>query len=364
MIALALSGGGSRAIAFHLGCLRALHDRGVLDQVSVVSAVSGGSVLAGMYAYSDESFDEFDYRVTHALSKGLHRAILKELFSPQLFARVLVTNSISRPIAVLARLAGRKPPFRRWASRSDALEAALRRELFNDRKLIDVARPSLDIVLNACELRTGTAFRFGNRRSGSWRTGEVKDNDITVAHAVACSAAYPMLLPAFDRRYQFVKDGQTTGRRVLLTDGGVYDNLGLSCVEPGRDSRYSLLTCSPDYIICCSAGYGQFTGERIPYSFASRSSAAFEAVFRKAQDAAFKRLHAHKEAGSLKGFVLAYLGQQDGALPNPPQDLVSRSEVYGYPTDFAAMPQKTIDRLSLRGEQLTRVLIQQYCQEL
>src|SRR3546814_1286445 len=36
-IGLALSGGGSRAIAFHLGCLRALHDRGVLPKVSVLS---------------------------------------------------------------------------------------------------------------------------------------------------------------------------------------------------------------------------------------------------------------------------------------------------------------------------------------
>jgi len=40
MIALALSGGGSRAIAFHLGCLRALNERGVLQKVSVISAVS------------------------------------------------------------------------------------------------------------------------------------------------------------------------------------------------------------------------------------------------------------------------------------------------------------------------------------
>ena len=34
-IGLALSGGGSRAIAFHLGCLRALNQLGLLDRVSV-----------------------------------------------------------------------------------------------------------------------------------------------------------------------------------------------------------------------------------------------------------------------------------------------------------------------------------------
>lgn len=45
-IALALSGGGARAMAFHLGCLRALHDLGILQRVSTITAVSGGSVLA------------------------------------------------------------------------------------------------------------------------------------------------------------------------------------------------------------------------------------------------------------------------------------------------------------------------------
>ena len=39
-IALALSGGGARAMAFHLGCLRALHDLGILDRVRVLSTVS------------------------------------------------------------------------------------------------------------------------------------------------------------------------------------------------------------------------------------------------------------------------------------------------------------------------------------
>jgi hypothetical protein len=41
-----------RAIAFHRGCLRALHDRGVLDRVQVISGVSGGSVLTALWAYS------------------------------------------------------------------------------------------------------------------------------------------------------------------------------------------------------------------------------------------------------------------------------------------------------------------------
>ena len=49
-IGLALSGGGYRAAAYHIGALRALHKLGVLDKVDVISSVSGGSITAASYA--------------------------------------------------------------------------------------------------------------------------------------------------------------------------------------------------------------------------------------------------------------------------------------------------------------------------
>ncbi|MFD9734962.1 patatin-like phospholipase family protein [Umezawaea sp. NPDC059074] len=55
-VGLALSGGGPRAIAFGLGCMRALHDCDVLRHVRVVSGISGGSVLAAMWAYGPTTF--------------------------------------------------------------------------------------------------------------------------------------------------------------------------------------------------------------------------------------------------------------------------------------------------------------------
>ena len=77
-IGLALSGGGSRAIAFHLGCLRALNKKGVLDNIDVISTVSGGSVIGAIYAYECESFEEFDKRVVELLKKGLVKSIIRE----------------------------------------------------------------------------------------------------------------------------------------------------------------------------------------------------------------------------------------------------------------------------------------------
>jgi NTE family protein len=363
MIALALSGGGSRAIAFHLGCMRALYDRGVLEKVKVISSVSGGSVIAGLYAYEKKSFESFDQSVVELLHRGLQRDALRHLLSPGLLARVAATNLIARPAATISRLRHREPPFRRWASRTDALEAALK-DVFGMVELGKVARAGLDVVFNACELRTGSAFRFGNKLSGGWRAGTISHNQISVAHAVTCSAAYPLLLPAIDREYSFLDGEDTQRRRVVLTDGGVYDNLGISCLEPGRDHAFSLHSYPADYIICCYAGHGQLSGAKVPFGFIGRTDASFQSVFRKVQDVGLQRLHMHKSSGTLKGFILPYLGQQDRALPIRPPDLVRRNEVFGYPTDFAAMSDENICKLSKRGEQLTRILLAHYCPEL
>jgi len=362
-IALALSGGGSRAMAFHLGCMRALNTRGILDKVKVISAVSGGAVIAGLYGYKDQSFESFDKSLVELLQNGLQWTSLRHLLSPKVLLPVVATNLIARPLAAIARMRQKEPRYRRWASRTDALEESLK-EVFGEVDLTQVARERLEIVFNACELRTGTAFRFGNSISGGWRTGQIVNNRISVAHAITCSAAYPLLLPSLDREYSFIKDGVTSRKRVVLTDGGVYDNLGISCLEPGRSSAFSLHSFPAEYIICCSAGHGQISGEKIPFGFLGRTDASFGTIFRKVQDAAIQRLHLHKSSGKIKGFILPYLGQQDGSLPTKPSDLVGRHEVFGYPTNFAAMTGENIRKITQRGEQLTRVLLEHYCPEL
>ena len=45
-------------------------------------------------------------------------------------------------------------------------------------------------------------------------------------------------------------------------------------------------------------------------------------------------------------------------------DLVSREEILNYPTDFSAMNEEYVERLTKRGEQLTRWLIARYTPEL
>jgi NTE family protein len=365
MIGLALSGGGSRAIAFHLGCLRALNELGLLDKINVISTISGGSVIGAYYAYTPEkSFSEFESDINCILRRGFHRSILCELIKPVNFIRS-GANLLATIIGILlSQLQGTEPYVQRSASLSDMFQKVLHRDIFKNLKMSSRRRHDIDIVIGACELRKGIAFRFGNNSSGDWRHGKMVEWDVDLSFAVAASAAYPIFLPPFDRKWLFEKDNVTKVHRVLITDGGVYDNLGLQVLEPDRDSDYSSHSFSCEYLIVCNAGQGQEGGSKIPLCFLPRVRQSFQTVYRKVQNDTMRKLHDMKNTGKIAGFIMPYLGQLDHQIPWVIKNLIPRDEVIGYPTNFAPMSDKWIDTLSLRGEQLTNEFARRYLQEL
>jgi len=384
-IGLALSGGGSRAIAFHLGCLRALHDRGILDRVSVLSGVSGGAVIAALYAYSDEPFEAFERRIETVLKRGMLLGIARQTLlspeTPKIALAILLaglTAIVGRAVQLIGLVLGIVGIGRvffprlaikildlmpRFASRTTAFERHLARRYFGDRRVTDVARPGLDVVINAAELRTETAFRFGSRESGCWRFGRLVEAP-RVATAVAASAAFPLALPAIDRRMTFELKGVQSVQRAIITDGGVYDNFGITCMLPGRSSEFSTNALPVDFIIACDAGAGMPTGARRPFFWVSRMMATTLTIHRRTQTLMQNLLHRMAASGEIRGFLLPYLGQNDANLPAPPADLVRREEVFDYPTDFNPVPRAAREKLSARGEQLTRCLLDAYAPDL
>jgi NTE family protein len=249
-----------------------------------------------------------------------------------------------------------------WGSLTTAFEQTLTR-LFGSKNVRDVARPGLHVVINACDLKTGTAFRFGSQRSGGWRYGQIVGTAPTVAKAVAASAAFPIILPPLIETFEFTKAGSVKAQSVVLTDGGVFDNLGVSVLEPGRDGDITD-TYPVTHIISLNAGPGQLEGGDHPFWWVGRVAKSFEAVHRKSQDHVYSRLHRYVETGELGGFGMIYLGQQDHRLPYRPPDLVTRDEVREYPTDFAPIPAKDLGLLTKRGEQLTHIIIDRYLPQL
>jgi NTE family protein len=91
-------------------------------------------------------------------------------------------------------------------------------------------------VLNATNVQSGALWRFMKPYMRDYLVGEVKSPRIPLAVAVAASSAFPPALSPLEMRLDpnsFTPDSGTDLQRepfttrVYLTDGGVYDNLGL-----------------------------------------------------------------------------------------------------------------------------------------
>lgn len=384
-IALALSGGGSRAIAFHLGCLRALRERGLLDRVKTISTVSGGSVIGAAYCLAGDDFDTFEEQITRFLRNGLFKPTLKTAFSLTglvwLISELLILSLYIfwkfvrlglRTVRWILRFCGIYVwvgrPFRfllrRQLTRTSLIERTLDQLLYQGATLSKLPKGIPNLIVNATELTTGSAFRFSPTASGGWRFGEIENCDVLLSHAVAASAAYPLFLSHFQDRYEFKrKDGTKHTSVVSLTDGGVYDNLGLGPLWPDRSSEVSLNVDPSPNLICCSAGYGLRADDHPAY-WISRMMQSFYTTFDRAQNAAINQMHALKANGKVDVLIFPYLGMRDQNLPEKPADLISREQVHAYPTDFFGMSDENIRLIGRRGEQLTHHLLDLYGQEL
>ncbi len=219
-IGLAMSGGGFRAAAFHLGVMRKLEAHGLLDKLDLLSCVSGGSIAGAFVASNWSKPDKLDS---------------------------LDTYLRSRSIAVSSVIGGALDPFE---TRLDKLAGSYDRDLFHGATLKDLAGgPRL--YLNSTNLATGNMFFFvagGGLAAemGEHELGVVPAPDFQVSRAVAASSAFPPVFPPLRLDADTYAHASTV-EYVTLTDGGVYDNMGVNPVV--RVARNAL-----DYVIVSDGG--------------------------------------------------------------------------------------------------------------
>ena len=200
---------------FHAGALWRLNDSGYLGRVDRVSSVSGGSIAAGVLAsrwselrFDDGVADNFTDTVVGPIRSMAERTIDWKAVVGALFMRGGAGNRVA---------------------------AAYRRHLFEGRTLQDLPnRPRF--VFHATNLQTGALFRFEKPYMADYRVGIVRKPEVPLATAVAASSAFPPVLSplrlSLDPAAVEAADGadlheKPYTRRAVLTDGGVYDNLGL-----------------------------------------------------------------------------------------------------------------------------------------
>jgi NTE family protein len=219
-VGLALSGGGFRATLFHLGSFWRLNELGYLPKLDRISSVSGGSITAGRLA---ARWSQLQW------SAGVAGNFQIEIVAP---LRDFCTRSIDGPAIGEGALLP-------WKRVSDVVQAAYRDYLLGDGTLQALPdRPRF--VINATNFGTGVDFRFSKPYAGDYKIGLIPNPTFPLALAVAASSAFPPFLSPVvidtDPATFQQKDGadlyeQIAYRtRLILTDGGVYDNLGLETI--------------------------------------------------------------------------------------------------------------------------------------
>lgn len=212
--ALCLSGGGYRAMVFHIGVLWRLYETGLLKSIKRISSVSGGSITAGQLALAWGSL-KFDS--------------VKGDFVPKVVEplRTFAGNTIDAESVILGALLP--------GSIGDRIAKAYDEHLFHGKTLQDMPDEPR-FVINATNVQSGVLWRFMKPYMRDYRVGEVRNPRIPLAYAVAASSAFPPVLSPYELRLRDSDFEPGTGMdlqrppfttRVVLTDGGVYDNLGL-----------------------------------------------------------------------------------------------------------------------------------------
>ena len=146
-IALCLSGGGYRAMLFHVGVLWRLNEMGFLPKIARFSSVSGGSITAAVLGLK--------WRNLGFNSTGVGENFVTEVANP---IRAMADSSID----VTAVLSGALLPF---TSISDRVSSAYRKRLFGDATLQDLPDEPR-FVFNATNLQIGNPLAVF---PSSWR---------------------------------------------------------------------------------------------------------------------------------------------------------------------------------------------------
>ncbi len=323
-IGLVLSGGGFRATLFHLGVIRFLRDQGLLSQVQHVCAVSGGSIMAAHLAanwrdYASTNPEIFDAAANkliafirlnvrdlvlrrylcqllsyYWLSAGLIFWLLGIFVWISSFLRLFQSCPWAAPciwaaVGLVMLFLGQ---VRRWG-RVGLLQSYYHSKLYGGISMNKlghateqgISPPKVDLLTTS--LTTGRICSF-NRDGFVWTEFDqdqqkdvehgVSNGLLPVALGVAASSAFPAAFPPVkvDRRILGMEKGSFASQ--YLTDGGVYDNLGVSRIESAaaRDG-------SPFDYIFVSDAQGVFNREQTTrfWSLAERARRASDILMNR-----------------------------------------------------------------------------------
>lgn len=238
---ISFSGGGTRAAALSYGVLEELRDttftfdgeeKRLLDEIDLISSVSGGSFTAAYYAlYGDRIFEDYEEVF---LRRNIQRTLINSILNPLNWPSMLFTKMNRTELAI---------------NQYD-------KNIFHGGTFADIqARGGPFVEINATDLGIGKRFSFTQQRFNMLCSDL---GSFSVARAVAASSAVPILfkpvtLQNYDsceyedppwiaharknmdqdeRKRNWVETSDSYQDKkqrqyIHLMDGGITDNLGI-----------------------------------------------------------------------------------------------------------------------------------------
>jgi hypothetical protein len=304
-IGVALSGGGHRATVFGLGALLAMADAGLCGRTASISSVSGGSIANGAVMvgpdFGNAPVAEIEAHIARTVQSIAERGILQggapaTTWYLRSFVASIVLTVVAFCTAAVAGIA-------QWpvvvaiavalffvfgwltlwlfSQRSSATERAIDRELLGDATTSLAAQQarhlSVHHVICTTDLQGGTTFYFSNRMVYGFEFGgTTRPTSVPLATAVQASACVPgafrartielerlSLTPGSLTAGDHPPAGEVTVDRIVVVDGGVYDNMadgweygfsdrlgrwpGLADIQPGAVRQLVVVNASSDW---------------------------------------------------------------------------------------------------------------------
>jgi NTE family protein len=370
-VGLALSGGGIRAAIFHLGVLRYLAERGIMERVSHLSTVSGGSLIAAAII----STSGMRWPGSPLYLETVYPALRRLLTTCDLFSlRALgIRGLIHQNFRLLNR-------------RADILVDLLEQQWKINGRLKDLPDTPTWWINTTC-LETGKNWRFSKQEMGDWQFGRHYEPPFTLAQAVAASAAVPYVIGALrvelPQAGWYATDPATRkpleGIRprldvVHLWDGGAYENLGLEALYKADQG---LVGC--DFLICSDAS-GPLATTRKSSALANlfRGQLASPRLFDISSDQ-IRALRSRMFVGALRRRefqgVLLRIGNSTrnldlksgrATVATEYDDTLSEDDVATaatHPTDLSALPITAFDRIARHGYEVAGRTLTSYTPE-
>jgi NTE family protein len=323
-IALCLSGGGYRAMLFHLGALWRLNELAYLPRLARISSVSGGSITAGLIGHRWKRLAFLNGKATQ-----FHTEIVTTIRS--IASRTIDVGSVVKGVSLPGTIA-------------DKVVASYNRFLFEHATLQDLP-DTPRFVINATNVQSGALWRFSKPYMWDWRVGKIVNPLTELAVAVAASSAFPPALSPARLRLKTSDFEPGTGvdlqkppftEDIFLTDGGVYDNLGLETAWKAYDT------------ILVSDGGGKMAPDPEPHTDWVRHALRInELIDNQVRSLRKRQVIGSFQSGARKG---AYWGIRSDIADYPaptalPCPVLQAAALAEYPTRLADVPDVTQERL-------------------